>query len=241
MLKKKRMSCKRPIIQKDLSGNNTHEDYWSLNGIEHDLKREMALLWRREMEHYFGVAKQNEQMDQGCLTMTVQRHRIKLKATTVETYYQDRPKFRASHPVGRKVVPDPPNKSKSNRIYKHRGTLASASTEEETPTSTVITEMSALSVDNAKEEIQQVYAPNRQTIPTDLKMVIIVRKDLMMSSGEAAVQCCHGCFGVVMDIINQEHINAKYDLRLILGLWRQNGEKKIVLQCADEAQLMHLK
>eukprot|EP01083_Nonionella_stella_P031171 85337_1 len=161
------------------------------------------------------------------------------------------------------------NNSKSNRIYKHSGTLASAATEEEKhthhTTSTMTSELSALSVDavnnGTKEQIQQLYieqhaqdAMNRQTIqkadriPTDLKMVIVVRKDLKMSCGKVAAQCCHGCLGVVMDIMNKQHINTNsnisgnvYDLRLILRLWRMNGEKKIVLQCANEAKLMQLK
>eukprot|EP00483_Globobulimina_turgida_P008667 UN08685 len=122
-------------------------------------------------------------------------------------------------------------------------------------------------MNHTKDQIQQLYqqqhamdAYNRNTvscemIPNDLKMVIIVRKDLKMSAGKVAAQCCHGCLGVVMDIYNmqyQEHLDGNnnnlggnggqlYDLRLILRLWRMNGGKKIVLQCANEKMLLELK
>ncbi len=133
--------------------------------------------------------------------------------------------------------------------------------------STVASELSALStaennMNNTKEAISQLYQQqhamdiinknnikDENMIPKDLKMVIIVRKDLKMSSGKVAAQCCHGCLGVVMDIINMQYTNNNnnnsnsngYDLKSVLRLWRMNGEKKIVLQCLNEKKLLELK
>eukprot|EP00484_Ammonia_sp_Unknown_P021149 CAMPEP_0197037942 /NCGR_PEP_ID=MMETSP1384-20130603/15020_1 /TAXON_ID=29189 /ORGANISM="Ammonia sp." /LENGTH=552 /DNA_ID=CAMNT_0042468325 /DNA_START=94 /DNA_END=1752 /DNA_ORIENTATION=- len=116
---------------------------------------------------------------------------------------------------------------------------------------------------STKEQLSQLYqqqhqmdAMNRNNvtadmIPQDLKMVLVVRKDLKMTSGKVAAQCCHACLGVVMDILdlkyggnvhnNGNNGRAAYDLRLILRLWRMSGEKKIVLQCKNEQKLMELR
>merc|ERR1719295_2059523 len=85
---------------------------------------------------------------------------------------------------------------------------------------------------------------------SDLKMVLVVRKDLKMTSGKVAAQCCHACLGVIMDIINGQHVSPsngngngngndiQYDLKRVMSIWRSNGEKKIVVQCQNEEELL---
>merc|ERR1712107_962319 len=76
---------------------------------------------------------------------------------------------------------------------------------------------------------------------SDLKMVIVARRDLKMTAGKMAAQCCHGCVGVVMDVMNEQHVNQTRDMRQILRMWRMNGEKKVVLQCQSEQELLGLR
>merc|ERR1719356_1179925 len=88
----------------------------------------------------------------------------------------------------------------------------------------------------------------------DLKMVLVVRKDLKMTSGKVAAQCCHACLGVAMDIVNGQHLSngngnhngngsqmKEYNLKRVMSVWRSNGEKKIVLQCQSEGELTTLR
>ena len=138
--------------------------------------------------------------------------------------------------------------SKSKRIYTHSQTLQSAATssmdecksnefefkhneqQQRATTSTITSELSALST--TQNDAKQQYK--------DLKMVLVVRRDLKMSAGKMAAQCCLGCVGVVMDVINEQHMNQR-NMREILRIWRRDGEKKIVLQCQSESELMGLR
>lgn len=63
-----------------------------------------------------------------------------------------------------------------------------------------------------------------------LKQVIIVRKDLKMSEGKLAAQACHASVEAVL----------KSDFELV-GRWRREGAKKIVLEVKSEKELLELK
>jgi len=122
----------------------------------------------------------------------------------------------------------------------------------------------AQSSNATKEQISSLYAANAaQAVMTmlnaeavlnesDLKMVLVVRKDLKMTSGKVAAQCCHACLGVVLDIVSGQHVGGighnngnggklTFDLKRVLSVWRTNGEKKIVVQCQSEQELVALK
>lgn len=59
------------------------------------------------------------------------------------------------------------------------------------------------------------------------KQVIVVRKDLKLSPGKLAAQCCHASLGA--------YRNA--DKKLI-SKWEDTGEKKVVVQVENEKALL---
>ncbi|CAD7949827.1 unnamed protein product [Amoebophrya sp. A120] len=65
----------------------------------------------------------------------------------------------------------------------------------------------------------------------ELKMVMIVRKDLGMQKGKIAAQCGHAVLGAY------EKAQADKDR---IRVWRRWGQAKIALQCQDEEQMMKL-
>jgi len=101
----------------------------------------------------------------------------------------------------------------------------------------------------------------------EIKMVIVLRKDLQMSPDKASVQCCHGAVGNVLDMVSsfkirqvlpelvyhkegkkeqeiltmttEQMMMAKH-LKLVVQKWMAHGEKKIVLQCDSEQQLLDI-
>ena len=62
------------------------------------------------------------------------------------------------------------------------------------------------------------------------KQVIIVRKDLKMSSGKIAAQACHACYE-----------SAKKADKKTKEIWESNGQKKIVVIANDLKMLNDLK
>lgn len=61
------------------------------------------------------------------------------------------------------------------------------------------------------------------------KQVLVVREDLKMSPGKLAAQCAHASLGA-----------WRRSGRLIKGLWRVEGEKKVVLRAKSEKELLEL-
>ncbi|MCL2115387.1 MAG: peptidyl-tRNA hydrolase Pth2 [Methanobrevibacter sp.] len=63
-----------------------------------------------------------------------------------------------------------------------------------------------------------------------MKQVIIVRKDLKMSKGKTAAQCCHGCLGAF----------KKSDSNKIKK-WENEGEKKVIVKVNSLEELFEIK
>jgi len=63
----------------------------------------------------------------------------------------------------------------------------------------------------------------------EIKQVIVVRKDLKMSVGKIAAQCCHASLGAFE--------NADKN---IIKLWKKSGEKKIVLEAKNLDEIKEL-
>lgn len=64
----------------------------------------------------------------------------------------------------------------------------------------------------------------------EIKQVIIVRKDLNMSKGKIASQCCHAC------------LNAyEKSYPSIRKIWKEQGEKKIILAVDNLDELLKIK
>jgi len=96
---------------------------------------------------------------------------------------------------------------------------------------------------NTFDNLQDTNSLSNQNL--NLKMVIIVRKDLKMSVGKVISQCCHGCVGIVTNILTTKtpltNANEIFNLKKLLNEWSNNyGEKKIILQCNDETSLIKL-
>lgn len=64
----------------------------------------------------------------------------------------------------------------------------------------------------------------------DFKQVIVVRKDLKLSEGKTAAQCCHAAL--------EAYKSAKPRER---EQWTAEGQKKVVLYAKDLGELMFLK
>jgi len=61
------------------------------------------------------------------------------------------------------------------------------------------------------------------------KQMIILRKDLEMSTGKKCVQCCHACLGA--------YKNAK---KSVVKKWESEGQKKVVLEVNSKEELFKL-
>jgi len=63
-----------------------------------------------------------------------------------------------------------------------------------------------------------------------MKQVIIVRRDLKMSKGKTAAQCCHGCLGAYKKS-NSDKIKK----------WEIDGEKKVIVKVNSLEELFLIK
>ncbi len=66
------------------------------------------------------------------------------------------------------------------------------------------------------------------------KMAIVVRKDLGMGCGKAAVEVSHAVQGLLM------YAQVRADYRKILNGWLDEGYRKIVLRAGNEGELNEL-
>jgi PTH2 family peptidyl-tRNA hydrolase len=62
-----------------------------------------------------------------------------------------------------------------------------------------------------------------------MKQVIIVRKDIKMSKGKTAAQCCHGCLG-----------SYKKASPLKIREWENDGQAKIILRVDTLDELLEI-
>ena len=85
-----------------------------------------------------------------------------------------------------------------------------------------------LSIDNFIDNSDN----NNVIIQEDLKLVLVVRSDLQMTSGKMAAQCVHAALSVVRLIENRNP--------LVLETWRRKGEPTICLRCSSEDELNSL-
>lgn len=75
--------------------------------------------------------------------------------------------------------------------------------------------------------IQHVITMKKKMDKNDLKQVILMRKDLNLPVGKAGAQCAHAAVEA-----------AFFSDKKIVGQWRKNGAKKVVLKVADEKELL---
>jgi len=64
------------------------------------------------------------------------------------------------------------------------------------------------------------------------KQVVVLRSDLKMSCGKAAVQACHGAVSACEE--------TKKQRPLWFRSWMEEGQRKIVLRAESEAELLEL-
>ncbi|KAM0968528.1 hypothetical protein ACFX13_017169 [Malus domestica] len=67
----------------------------------------------------------------------------------------------------------------------------------------------------------------------ELKMVLVVRRDLKMTTGKIASQCAHAATGAYAELM-QSH-------RSLLRQWEQYGQPKIVVTCKNQQEMNKLK
>uniref|UniRef100_A0A0E0L4R7 peptidyl-tRNA hydrolase n=1 Tax=Oryza punctata TaxID=4537 RepID=A0A0E0L4R7_ORYPU len=67
----------------------------------------------------------------------------------------------------------------------------------------------------------------------ELKMVLVVRKDLKMGAGKIASQCAHAATGLYAELMASN--------RGLLRQWEQFGQAKIVLTCKNQQEMNRIK
>lgn len=81
----------------------------------------------------------------------------------------------------------------------------------------------------------------------EVKLTLVVRKDLKMGTGKIAAQCAHAAVAVVEEVIalreQQQFQKQALDEQSALwvqwyGAWRISGCQKIALQCPDEEAML---
>lgn len=65
-----------------------------------------------------------------------------------------------------------------------------------------------------------------------MKQVIVVRKDLNMSPGKAAAQCCHASL--------MAFLNTQSTCKKDIGVWFEDGQTKIIVSVDTEEELVEL-
>ncbi len=78
----------------------------------------------------------------------------------------------------------------------------------------------------------------------EMKMTLVVRKDLKMSTGKLSAQCAHAAVAAV-DLVNDRLFEAKEGSRDAewgdwLDAWRTIGSKKVALRVESEAEMLDL-
>ncbi|KAJ1967600.1 hypothetical protein IWQ62_001754 [Dispira parvispora] len=71
-----------------------------------------------------------------------------------------------------------------------------------------------------------------EPLDEDLKLVLVIRKDLEMSKGKVAAQCCHATLGCYQRI---NKTNPK-----MLQAWEYTGQAKVTVKCDDEKDMLAL-
>ncbi|EPY17646.1 peptidyl-tRNA hydrolase, PTH2 family [Strigomonas culicis] len=78
----------------------------------------------------------------------------------------------------------------------------------------------------------------------DMKMVLVVRKDLKMGAGKVAAQAAHAAVGVVERVMEYEGEclpdGSEHPWWAWYSAWSEEGCQKVALQCPDEEALMAL-
>lgn len=85
-------------------------------------------------------------------------------------------------------------------------------------------------LENKKKDSKNIKSSERKSEEKEIKQVIIVRKDLNMSKGKIAAQCCHACLNAY----------EKSDAA-IRKIWKKQGEKKIILAINNLEELLRMK
>ncbi|XP_031377281.1 peptidyl-tRNA hydrolase 2, mitochondrial isoform X1 [Punica granatum] len=67
----------------------------------------------------------------------------------------------------------------------------------------------------------------------ELKMVLVVRQDLKMSSGKIASQCAHAATGLYAELMQSD--------RYMLRKWEECGQPKIVCTCKNQEEMNKLR
>lgn len=76
----------------------------------------------------------------------------------------------------------------------------------------------------------------------EIKMVLVVRKDLHMGAGKVAAQCAHAAVATFEKLIEHEAQSnvTSLEWKSWFASWRATGCAKVVLQCADEPAMLKL-
>ncbi|PRQ27543.1 putative aminoacyl-tRNA hydrolase [Rosa chinensis] len=67
----------------------------------------------------------------------------------------------------------------------------------------------------------------------ELKMVLVVRRDLKITTGKIASQCAHAATGMYAELMQSR--------RSLLRQWEENGQPKIVVTCKNQQEMNKLK
>ncbi|KAL3136929.1 hypothetical protein ABBQ32_006535 [Trebouxia sp. C0010 RCD-2024] len=89
------------------------------------------------------------------------------------------------------------------------------------------------SSDTESQDDEEQWQGNVKVPEEELKMILVVNKELGMRAGKVAAQCAHAAVGVV------EHVR-KHNQPL-LRQWEQYGAAKVAVKCPKQAEMMQIK
>ncbi|XP_031102364.1 peptidyl-tRNA hydrolase 2, mitochondrial [Ipomoea triloba] len=84
-----------------------------------------------------------------------------------------------------------------------------------------------------KYQQEKIMSPGAASSDDELKMVLVVRRDLKMGQGKIASQCAHAATGMYSELMSSD--------RSLLRQWELCGQPKIVVTCKNQQEMNNLK
>ncbi|XP_019184917.1 PREDICTED: peptidyl-tRNA hydrolase 2, mitochondrial [Ipomoea nil] len=85
----------------------------------------------------------------------------------------------------------------------------------------------------SKYQQEKIMSPGAASSDDELKMVLVVRRDLKMGQGKIASQCAHAATGMYSELMSSD--------RSLLRQWELCGQPKIVVTCKNQQEMNNLK
>lgn len=89
--------------------------------------------------------------------------------------------------------------------------------------------------DEDSEDSLEINLTDLNSVPGEVRMVLVVRQDLKMGKGKAAAQCCHATLALYKKITNPN--SAAFNPDMVKRWEWGNGQAKITLQVPNQEEM----